>query len=409
MKIAIIVRYLTISGGVEREVMMVAKEYIKMGHEVKIYTYRYDKDLCFPGLMKDLDITALDKTNSNFASRFAKIRRVGGFFRELEENQRAKNLASVISPCDVLNPFDQIPMRVSYYYKKLYPRVPSVLMLSDLHIASWSLFTDPLFERAKPSIFQRFTNYFRDLWERHLFFGAQDKITVLNYRTQDFVNKYVKRDSSVIRSAVDSSLFVYKARTAINDKKIKILANGIFYIHRRFEDIIEAVSLLRKKGFDASLRIIGNYSHKDTARAYHEKLLSLARTLGVIEKVEFAGQIKESSNLVKEYQNADVFVFASHMQTWGIAVFEAMASGTPVVLCRTPGASEVLADGENVLLSNPAEPETIASAVELLATDEKKYLRMSEVGSRFVREEITWNKYAAGLAALFEEVSDRRK
>ena len=300
-------------------------------------------------------------------------------------------------------------MRVSYYYKKLYPRVPSVLMLSDLHIASWSLFTDPLFERAKPSIFQRFTNYFRDLWERHLFFGAQDKITVLNYRTQDFVKKYVKRDSSVIRSAVDSSLFVYKARTAINDKKIKILANGIFYIHRRFEDIIEAVSLLRKKGFDASLRIIGNYSHKDTARAYHEKLLSLARTLGVIEKVEFAGQIKESSNLVKEYQNADVFVFASHMQTWGIAVFEAMASGTPVVLCRTAGASEVLADGENVLLSNPAEPETIARAVELLATDEKKYLRMSEVGSRFVREEITWNKYAAGLAALFEEVSDRRK
>jgi glycosyltransferase involved in cell wall biosynthesis len=121
------------------------------------------------------------------------------------------------------------------------------------------------------------------------------------------------------------------------------------------------------------------------------------------DHVKFVGQISDQKILVSEYQNADVFVFASHMQTWGIAVFEALATGLPVVLSRTAGASEVLTEGENVFLADPGRPGTYARAIEELAINPPLYQKISRTGSDFVRRVITWENYAKGLLGLFEE------
>jgi glycosyltransferase involved in cell wall biosynthesis len=49
--------------------------------------------------------------------------------------------------------------------------------------------------------------------------------------------------------------------------------------------------------------------------------------------------------------------------------FQALACGTPLVTADTPGARELLRDGESALLVAPGEPEALAGALRRLAAD----------------------------------------
>ncbi len=66
--------------------------------------------------------------------------------------------------------------------------------------------------------------------------------------------------------------------------------------------------------------------------------------------------------MVRYYQAADVFVFASTTETQGLAVLEAMAVGLPVVAARASGVEEAVVDGVSGLLV-PEDREVFAGAV----------------------------------------------
>jgi glycosyltransferase involved in cell wall biosynthesis len=67
----------------------------------------------------------------------------------------------------------------------------------------------------------------------------------------------------------------------------------------------------------------------------------------------------------------DVFVSASHSESFGLAILEATASGAAIVATATEGAKEILRDGETGLLVPIQEPVALAEAVGKLLRDEK--------------------------------------
>jgi glycosyltransferase involved in cell wall biosynthesis len=71
-----------------------------------------------------------------------------------------------------------------------------------------------------------------------------------------------------------------------------------------------------------------------------------------------------------------------------------MACGTPAIVSKGAGASEVLTDGVDSLLVDPARPELIADAVRRLAGAPNEWERISAAGRRFVEENIRWDVYA---------------
>ncbi len=409
MKIAIIIQSLTISGGTARQVVMLGRELISRGHEVTFYTFSYGEDLCFPESFKGLLVVSLDTEYSRFLTRFFRVRFFGTFVHQYMENRKCRALALQISAnTEILNPHEQISMRVAYYFKKFVKDIPSVAMMSDMTLASWSLFDDPALRPPRRTFLKRLVNWLRDDYEIRKFIAAQDSIAVLNYRTQHIASAFLGRAIVVTRSGVDANKFPFKNRIAPSNKKITILCHGIFYIHRRFEDVIQATAVLYKEGFDVRLTIIGDHEHKDTARKYYRTLVKLVRDLGLSQFVTFRGAVSERE-LLEAYYAADIFVFASHMQTWGIAVFEAMATGLPVVLSDTAGASEVLNDGENVLLYPALDSEALAGRIRDLVDDEHLYKKISVTGSEFVRKKITWQRYANDFEGFFAHALQRQK
>src|SRR5262245_32538744 len=84
------------------------------------------------------------------------------------------------------------------------------------------------------------------------------------------------------------------------------------------------------------------------------------RGRGVGPRVHFAGGVGLDA-VVRYYQAADLFLFASTTETQGLAVLEAMAVGLPVVAVRASGVEEAVVDGVSGLLV-PEEPEAFAAA-----------------------------------------------
>lgn len=401
-KIAIIISELAVSGGTERQVIHLAHELTLLGTQVTVYTLQVDKNKCFPELIKDVSVISVNHKRK-LPSCYTKIKIIGPLLYFWNEIRRCKALAYTIdADTDILNPHEQTSVRVAYYFKKKIRNIPSVWMFNDLTTASWSLFHDPLFGSRKVPFWKKVLNRVRDEFEHHRFFRSQNAIVAVSERARDIVRKEIGRDARVVRIGVDVDRISYNERKKPGNDFI-LLCHGIFYPHRRFEDIIRAVALLRDSGRTMHLQVIGDYAHRDIARTYHEELKALVRELRLERFVTFSGVVSDAE-LFESYQRADVFIASSHLQTWGISVFEAMSAGIPTIVSHTIGAAEVLRDGATALFIEPGNPASIARAVKKLADDAALYERLSKDGAAFVRDNFSWKRYAEEMLRVFEEV-----
>ena len=320
------------------------------------------------------------------------------------QNRAAKELALLIDPhTDVVNAHDLLGFRVAAYAKKYVRPFPVVLMMSDILTKGWIAWRRAQFKKEYvPTMKQRILNYCIDTYEVKKFIIPQEKIAVLDKRTQQWVREYFGKEATVVRSGLDIEQFSYVERRAAPAQRISLFMAGIFFVHRRYEDAIRAVGMLRSEGYDVSLAIAGDHGANHEYAGYYNDLTTLTRGLGLERAVAFLGKVSDA-DLIDRYRHSDVYISPNHLQSWGLAVFEAMASGCPVVVSRTAGASEVLTDGENALLVPPKSPEAIASAIRRLIADPALYQSLSVKGRAFVETHISWQKYAEGMLKVFEE------
>jgi glycosyltransferase involved in cell wall biosynthesis len=140
-------------------------------------------------------------------------------------------------------------------------------------------------------------------------------------------------------------------------------------------ELLEALSILQNRcSIPVVLHLLGDGSARDLCE-------SQAISLGVEDRCYFEGQ--KSRNEIREWlYRSDALVVASHIESFGVVLIEAMACGIPVVATRcggpedvvTPetgilvesGSSEALADGIQHLLENyfQYDPQRILSFVE---------------------------------------------
>ena len=409
MRIAMIFRKLNIIGGSQRHALNIALKLKEMGHEVTLYAIQkgnggfVDAINAFPVVYLESYHAPVYYPRNLFLQFFS-------FFVNMRNEERdAYCLAMRIDPkTEILNPHhDTITYKAAYYFKRYVNNIPSVWTMNDLTTRNFLYMREQEVNPGwKPSRLKRLWNWIADYYEIKKFISTQDGISVLDNRDEQWTKKYLNKESTVVHSAIEIGNFPYRKRMVAPQRDaVRLLASGIFFVHRRFEDIIEAMALARdQKKIICSLDIIGKYEEKDS---YYRKILNCVRMHDLESKVHFCGEISEA-DLVRHRQNHDIFIFSSHLQSWGIAVFESMACGTPVIVSRSAGAAEVLNNGENALLVNPKEPHEIADAIVRLVEDSELYLRLSANGRKFVQDTMSWEKSARDLLALFKRVSASR-
>lgn len=135
-------------------------------------------------------------------------------------------------------------------------------------------------------------------------------------------------------------------------------------------------------------------------------LRALARGLGVTACVRFAGAVPYER--IPDYLAiADVWASASVTEVHPLSALEAVAAGLPVAGLRAAGMLDVVADGENGLLSGESEAE-FAAALLRLARDEELCARLS-AGARRRRAEFDIATTAARYVAEYERLLAARR
>jgi glycosyltransferase involved in cell wall biosynthesis len=89
--------------------------------------------------------------------------------------------------------------------------------------------------------------------------------------------------------------------------------------------------------------------------------------------------------LVDAYRAADVFLFPSTTETFGLVALEAMACRVPVIAANTGGVLDIIRDGENGLLFNPERPAEIGRLVRLLKDQPAARETLAERGLQHAR------------------------
>lgn len=99
-----------------------------------------------------------------------------------------------------------------------------------------------------------------------------------------------------------------------------------------------------------------------------DELKALAIALGVAERVEFLGEVRD---LAPQFRRAGIFAFPSLWEGYPNALAEAMVSGLPCISYDCPtGPSEIIVDGENGLLVPVGDVVALAEALDRLSEDE---------------------------------------
>jgi glycosyltransferase involved in cell wall biosynthesis len=137
---------------------------------------------------------------------------------------------------------------------------------------------------------------------------------------------------------------------------------------------------------------------------YFSRLKEKIASLGLTQRVTFAGS-RPNSELGRYYRAADVYVQPSFIDTFGIPLVEAMASGVPVVASRAGGIPEVVEDGVTGLLVEPGNSSALAEAIIRLLLDEELRRSMGNAGRKRAVMYFSFEKAAETLLRHYHEIT----
>ena len=124
-----------------------------------------------------------------------------------------------------------------------------------------------------------------------------------------------------------------------------------------------------------------------------ENLKSLARDLGLADRVHFPGRA-DRRQVASYMAGCEFFVISSPAEPFGIVILEAMAAGAPVIAVNNAGPAEIITDGVNGLLVERSEPALLAAAMQRLIGDPELRDRLSQRG-RLRAAAFSWGRVAS--------------
>lgn len=378
--IAFLIGSLDIRGGTHKQFLKLIDYTAGITDDFIIITYKVDYAKTYPDFGKYKDKIRI--ITAAYPSFFHPLRQLSKVIKDRKE------LRELVRDADVVNIHD-------YGFGLLFPALKDkkvVWQVNDLP-AAFSLGAS---KRQKQNLKTRFLKRLYVNYSRYI-----DVFTVNVSKNRDRIRKVFSRDAEVlycgiepvgIHNNTDATLERFKAG------RINLLSSGVFFPYRNYETQVRVVKLLCAKGYDVKLDIIGSTT---LSPAYADGIRRMIADEGLEGRINICGMVDEVE-FKRLHQQADIFMFINIDQSWGLAVFEAMSCGIPVVVSNSVGATEILTDNENSIFVNPTDENEIAGKITALMADPDRYRMLSGISAKF-HEKYTWDD--AYCSKMFELLS----
>lgn len=183
----------------------------------------------------------------------------------------------------------------------------------------------------------------------------------------------------------------------------RLLVVGRLVERKGTDDVIKALPQLP----GARLDIAGG-SPRDLLELDPEaqRLISLARRLGVADRVDMRGAVTHG-DMPGMFAEADVVVATPWYEPFGIVPLEAMACGRPIVGSAVGGLLDTVVTGCTGELVPPRQPARIATAVGKLLAEPATRARYGTEGARRVQANYSWKQVAIRTEQVLRAVTDQ--
>jgi len=198
----------------------------------------------------------------------------------------------------------------------------------------------------------------------------------------------------IILNGVDTKKFNTNEKLQWNGKP-NILFVGRLHPVKGVDILIRAIKLLEYQLPKIFLYIAGT-------GPLEKELFQLVKELEIEDRVKFLGFIPPEE-LPIYYNSADICVFPSIYEPFSLVTIEAMASGKPVIASKVGGLAEIIKDGDNGILVEPNNPDTLAYAINKVWEDKNLYSYLSQ-NALHSSKSYDWENIARQYLELYKEL-----
>jgi len=175
---------------------------------------------------------------------------------------------------------------------------------------------------------------------------------------------------------------------------VRLLFTGGFGFRKGGEYVLEAMRILQERKINVELTVVGSYVEAKNLIARYQDDALRVKWIGHVPQDDLKGYLAA----------ADIYVFPSLAEGCASSGMEALAAGLCVVATEESGFP--IKDGVDGYLVVAGNAQAIVDKVEKLIENPDEIERMGRAAAKLIRENFTWEHYAAKVKAVYQEMLD---
>ena len=372
-----------IVGGIARVVNDLSKRLIKDGHEVTVVTYR-EGNAPYYELDKGVKVYRVDNfmiNPNNFID----------WVMQLNFNMVAKTgeIIAKEGKFDVIHAHDWLVAYAAKTLKQAY----DMPIVSTIHAT----------EAGRNSGIREANQKYINDTEWMLTYESTEVIVNSNFMKGELqrlfglpfekINVVANGVNLTNYSGIDRD-YDFRRKYALDNEKI-ILFMGRLVYEKGVQHLISAMPKILDGYHDAKLIIAGKGGMLDELKAQVD-------AMGLGEKVYFTGYLN-AKQVSKMYKCADVSVFPSTYEPFGIVALEAMLAGVPTVVSDVGGLNEIVEHRVDGMKSYAGNPNSLADSILELLLNPELCDKVTKQAKIKVKNEFNWAKIAQDTYFTYEK------
>ncbi|HEX8036881.1 MAG TPA: glycosyltransferase family 4 protein [Ktedonobacterales bacterium] len=238
------------------------------------------------------------------------------------------------------------------------------------------------------------------LLTRSLFQRIGAVVVVLSTRMKAYLNEhhFALPTTQLIPNGVDTARFVPACRDRGDERAQTVVCVSNLRFEKGIDVLLFAWRSVYERVPTARLIIVGDGPLRC-------QLESLAQTLAIADRVEFAGQ---RSDVPEQFHRGGVAVLSSRTEGMPNAVLEAMACGLPCVATRVSGSEDLIQHGGNGILCEPGDAAGLAEGLLILLRDPALAQQYGRAARTTIEQHYAMERIIAMYAELYQNLVERK-
>ena len=227
-----------------------------------------------------------------------------------------------------------------------------------------------------PEVHNGLADRIKALAQRAAYRDAQKSAELMLYNSvymQRIYEANAGRDAKASRLLLqgldDDNFAAGEGAPGFAERRMEVLLVSVMARHKVIEHVVEAVAVLRRRGLEADLKLVGPWADDSYQQFIRQRIVEL----GLERHAIIVGKVSREQ-LFQHYAQARVFCLLSPCESFGIPAVEAQAFGTPCVVANRGAPPEIAGPGGVVVPAGDIEAaaDALAPLLQLAAAWEER-------------------------------------